>query len=114
MAQANAIIIRIRREQAEEFESLFEAEELPLWDEYSEAGQFSKAVLARVEYGTEQKEDVALYLLYVQVPSMAEHSAHDRDPRFNAFLEKARRLQPEPPLVFGGDIWHERTATVEG
>jgi hypothetical protein len=113
MAQANAIIIRIRRDQADEFESLFETEELPLWDEYTEAGKFSKAVLARVEYGTEEKEDVALYLLYVQVPSMAEHSAHDRDPRFNAFLEKARRLQPEPPLVFGGDIWHEREATVE-
>ena len=110
MAQANAIVIRIRKDQADEFEGLFEAEELPLWDEYSEAGKFSKAVLARVEYGTEQKEDVALYLLYVQVPSMAEHSAHDSDPRFNEFLEKARRLQPEPPLVFGGDIWHERTA----
>jgi hypothetical protein len=113
MAQANAIIIRIRRDQADEFESLFETEELPLWDEYTEAGKFSKAVLARVEYGTEEKEDLALYLLYVQVPSMAEHSAHDRDPRFNAFLEKARRLQPEPPLVFGGDIWHEREATAE-
>jgi hypothetical protein len=112
MAQANAIIIRIRRNEVDEFERLFEAEELPLWDEYSGAGKFSRAVLARVEYGTEEKDDIALYLLYVQVPSMAEHSAHDRDPRFNAFLEKARRLQPEPPSVFGGDIWHEREATV--
>ena len=34
MAQANAIILRIRTEQADEFERLFEAEELPLWDEY--------------------------------------------------------------------------------
>ena len=43
---------------------------------------------------------------------MAEHSQHDRDPRFNAFLEKAQRLQPEPPSVFGGDIVFERGATM--
>jgi hypothetical protein len=31
MAQANAIIVRIRADAAEEFERLFEAEELPIW-----------------------------------------------------------------------------------
>jgi hypothetical protein len=108
VAQANAIIIRIRANEAQEFERLFEAEELPIWDEFSEAGKFLKARLARVQYGTEQREDVALYLIYAEVPGMAEHSAHDRDPRFEAFLEKARKLQPEPPLVFGGDIIFER------
>jgi hypothetical protein len=34
MAQANAIIVRIRADAAEEFERLFEAEELPIWDEF--------------------------------------------------------------------------------
>jgi hypothetical protein len=108
VAQANAIIIRIRSEQAEEFERLFEAEELPIWNEFSVEGKFLKARLARIEYGTEERDDVALYLIYAEVPSMSEHSAHDRDPRFNAFLEKARQLQPEPPSVFGGDIIFER------
>jgi hypothetical protein len=108
MAQANAIIIRIRSEQAEEFERLFEAEELPIWDEFSAEGKFLKARLARIAYGTEERDDVALYLIYAEVPSMREHSAHDRDPRFNAFLEKARQFQPEPPSVFGGDIIFER------
>jgi len=74
-------------------------------------GQFLQARLARVEYGSGEREDVALYLIYAEVPSMAEHSDHDRDPRFNAFLEKARRLQPEPPSVFGGDIVFERGAS---
>jgi hypothetical protein len=110
MAQANAIIVRIRKDQAAEFERLFEAEELPLWDEFSAEGRFRRASLARVEYGTEGREDIALYLIYAELPSMAEHSQHDQDPRFNAFLGKARQLQPEPPLVFGGDIIHERTA----
>jgi hypothetical protein len=108
VAQANAIIIRIRKAESAEFERLFEAEELPIWDEFSREGKFLKARLARVEYGTEESDDVALYLIYAELPSMTEHSEHDEDPRFAAFLEKARRLQPQPPSVFGGDILHER------
>lgn len=108
MTQANAIIIRIRKDQAAEFERLFEAEELPLWDEFSAKGKFLTARLARVEYGTEDREDVALYLIYAELQSMVEHSEHDDDPRFNAFLGKARQFQPEPPSVFGGDIVHAR------
>lgn len=110
MSQANAIILRIRSDQAQDFETLFEAEELPLWDEYTADGKFLKARLARIEFGTEERDDVALYLLYVEVPSMAEHSAHDNDPRFNAFLKKARAFQPEGPSVFGGNVIFEREA----
>ena len=108
MAQANAIIVRIRTDATEEFERMFEAEELPIWDEFVSDGTFLKARLARVEYGSEVREDVVLYLIYAEVPGMAEHSAHDRDPRFNAFLQKARELQPESPSVFGGDVIFER------
>jgi hypothetical protein len=106
--QANAIIVRIRAHEAEEFERLFAAEELPIWDEFTAEGKFLKARLARVQYGSEERDDVALYLIYAEVPSMAEHSAHDRDPRFTAFLQRARQLQPEPPSVFGGDIIFQR------
>jgi hypothetical protein len=80
MAQANAIIVRIRADAAEEFERMFEAEELPIWDEFVSNGTFLKARLARMEYGSEEREDVALYLIYAEVPGMTEHSAHDRDP----------------------------------
>jgi len=76
MAQANAIIVRIRKEEAAEFERLFEAEELPLWEELSSEGKFLQARLARVEYGSEERDDIALYLIYAEVPSMAEHSQH--------------------------------------
>lgn len=108
MAQANAIIIRIRRDEVAEFERLFEEEELPIWDEFTRDGKFLKARLARVEFGTEESDDVALYLIYAELPSMTEHSEHDDDPRFAAFLKKARRFQPEPPSVFGGTVIHER------
>jgi hypothetical protein len=108
MTQANAIIVRIRKEQQEEFERLFEQEELPIWDEFVSEGKFLKARLARIEYGTEERDDVVLYLIYAEVPGMAEHGAHDEDPRFLAYLKKARALQPEPPWVFGGDVLFSR------
>jgi hypothetical protein len=108
MPQGNAIIVRIRADAAEEFERLFEAEELPIWDEFVSNGTFLKARLVRVGFGTEERDDVALYLIYAEVPGMAEHSAHDDDPRFESFLQKARQLQPEPPSVFGGDVVFER------
>jgi hypothetical protein len=108
MTQANAIIVRIRKEQQEEFERLFEEEELPIWDEFVSEGKFLTARLARIEFGTEERGDVALYLIYVEVPTMAEHSAHDDDPRFEAYLEKARALQPESPSVFGGNVLFSR------
>jgi hypothetical protein len=108
MAQANAIIIRIRNSEAQDFERLFEAEELPIWEEFSAAGKFLKARLARVEFGTETRDDVVLYLIYAELPSMAEHSEHDSDPRFETFLEKVRKFQPESPSVFGGSIIFEQ------
>lgn len=110
MTQANGIILRIRPDATEEFERLFEEEEIPLWDEFSAEGRFLIARLARVAYGTEERDDAALYLLYVEVPSMTEHSQHDSDPRFQAYLEKVRPLWAEPPSVFGGDTLFERTA----
>ena len=110
MPQANAIVLRIRNEQRDEFERLFAEEEIPLWDEYVDAGKFLAARLAKVEYGNEERDDVTLYLLYVEVPGMAEHHEHDSDPRFNAFLKKARAFQPEGPSVFGGDVLFARDA----
>jgi hypothetical protein len=107
MTQQNVIVLRIRRDQAEEFERGFAEHEVPLWREYHAAGKFLSASLTRVEYGTAEAErepdGIQVYLVLAHVPGMAEHSAHDADPRFEKWLELARRFQPEPPLVFGGE-----------
>ena len=34
---------------------------------------------------------------------MPAHSEHDDDRRFKRFLAKAQKLQPQQPLVWGGD-----------
>lgn len=103
MTQANALIIRIQSDHVDEFERLFEEEELRLWDEYAQAGKFLSATIARVEYGTDVRDGVQTYLISVEVPSMTEHSEHDNDPRFHAFLDKVRPLQPVEPSVYGGN-----------
>jgi hypothetical protein len=36
------------------------------------------------------------------------HTAHDHDPRFASFLEKAQKMQPKEPLVWFGDPIFER------
>ena len=104
MPQANAIIIRIRAEEAEEFERLFGEEELPIWKDLHGAGKLLAASLTRVAFGSEEQEGVQDYVIYAEFPGMAEHSAHDSDPRFEAFLKKARKLQPRGPSVWGGEI----------
>jgi len=49
--QTNAIVVSIRSEHVEEFERLFAAEELPIWDELHRAGTLVSTSLTRVEYG---------------------------------------------------------------
>jgi hypothetical protein len=106
VTQTNAIVIRIRKEQAAEFERLFEAEELPIWDDFAARGVLLGGSFTRVAYGSEESENYTCYVIVAEFPSMAGHSAHDDDPRFNAFLTKARKLQPEGPSVWGGQtLW---------
>ena len=106
MTQMNVIVIHIRRDQAEEYERLFEAEELPRWREHHAAGKFLHGRFYRSQFGSDEREDVVKYVIVVEVPGMAEHSAHDNDPGFKEFNRRADELQPEPPLVFGGDLVH--------
>lgn len=107
MSQTNAIILRIRADQADEFERMFREEESPIWDDFAKRGALLAASLTRATYGSEEerwaKERIVEYILVAVLRDMAAHGEHDQDPRFNAFLRKAKKLQPEGPLVWGGD-----------
>ena len=56
--------------------------------------------------GTDNRKDVAKYVIAVEVPSHAAHSEHDADPGFQEFNRLADLLQPEDPLVYGGEVLH--------
>ena len=111
--QTNTIVVSIRAEQAEEFEQLFAAEELPIWDEFHADGTLVSASLTRVAYGSETKHGVQDYVIIAVFRGMSGHTRHDQDERFNAFLPKARAMQPSSPLVIGGRTLHARPERVE-
>ena len=106
MTELDVIVIHIRAEQAAEYERLFAERELPRWREYKERGAFLSARVSRVAFGTDNRQDVVKYAIVVEVPSHAEHRAHDADPGFQEFNRLADLLQPEDPLVYGGEVLH--------
>jgi hypothetical protein len=106
MSELDVIVIHIRAGQAAEYERLFAERELPRWREYKARGAFLSASISRVAFGTDNRQDVVKYAIAVEVPSHAAHSEHDADPRFQEFNRLADLLQPEDPLVYGGEVLH--------
>jgi hypothetical protein len=107
MTQTNAIILRFREEQAIEFEILFKKEVLPLWREFKAQGKIISASLTPVQDGNQAKRGVRDYILYVEVPSMVEHSEFDSNPSFLKFLPGAQAMQSEEPLIWlGNTLFH--------
>ena len=106
MSQTNAIILRIDAKRTKEFEALFKAEQYPHWEEMHAKGQMLAASLTRVEYGSEsddaKKDGYVNYVVVAKLTGMKAHEAHDDDPRFKTYDEKADEFQPEGPSVYGG------------
>jgi quinol monooxygenase YgiN len=102
MSQINAIVLRIREEQADAFEGGFQAEEVPIWNRLAADGELVYASLTRVAFGPDPSPGVRHYLVVAEFRSMDGHEKHDADPAFEAWNAKADQFQPEEPLVFGG------------
>jgi len=81
---------------------------LPIWDDFTGRGRFLEARLVRAVGGSEQRRGIQDYLLHIVAADHEAHEEHDRDPRFRAFLAKAERFQPDPPLVWFGETIFER------
>src|SRR4029077_10586950 len=92
----------VRAEQAAEYERLFAERELPRWREYKARGALISARIFRAASVPGRREDIAKYVIAVEVPSHAEHSEHDADPGFQEFNRLADAFQPEDPLGDGG------------
>src|SRR2546427_11404671 len=106
--ETTAIVLRIAADRATDFEAMFEAEEIPIWDDFTGRGRFLEARLVRAVGGSEQRKGVQDYLLHIVAADHEAHEEHDRDPRFRALLAKAERFQPDPPLVWFGETIFER------
>ncbi len=69
MSELDVIVIHIRAEQAAEYERLFAERELPRWREYKERGAFISARIFRAAFGTDPRQDIAKYVIAVEVPA---------------------------------------------
>src|SRR2546428_12042076 len=108
--ESTAIVLRLDANRATDFEAMFEAEEIPIWDDFTRRGRFLEARLVRAVGGSEQRGGIQDYILHIVAADHEAPEEHDPDPRFPAFLAKAEKLQPEAPLVwFGGTIFERRS-----
>ena len=97
MSELDVIVIHVRAEQAAEYERLFAERERPRWREYMERCAFISARIFRAAFGTDRRQDIAKYVIAVEVPSHTQHSKHDADPGFQEFNRLADAFQPEDP-----------------
>ena len=106
MSELDVIVIHIRAGQAAEYERLFAEWELPRWRQCKERGAFISARIFRAAFGADPRQDIARYVIAVEVPGHAQHSQHDADSGFQEFNRLAGAFQPEAPLVYGGQVLH--------
>lgn len=106
MSEMAVLVIRVRAEQAEDYERLFEASELPRWRDYHKRGLFKRARIFRSAFGSHEEDGIANYVIAVEMESEAHHE-HDNDPGFMEFNRQADAFQPKQPFVFGGEPMFE-------
>src|SRR2546427_2037756 len=101
-AETTAIVLRVAADHATDFEAMFDAEEIPIWDDFTRRGRFLEARLVRAIGGSGQRGGIQDYLPYVVAAGYGAHQGPDRDPRFRAFLAEAETVPTEPRLVWVG------------
>ena len=99
-----SIVLNIAADKADEFERGFKDYELPTHRDLYERGLLVMSLLAPADdISTHRVEGARQYLVVAIFKDHEGHTAHDNDPRFKAWNEKADAYQVEGPFVFGGN-----------
>ena len=101
--QTIGIVLNVDRAQTEEFEKGFRAEEAPIWADLHARGLLTMATLTKLDISTRKTEGAVQYLVVAIFATDEGHHAHDSDPRFEAWNQRADTFQIAEPYVFGGD-----------
>src|SRR3989442_11725968 len=97
-AETTAIVLRVAADHATDFEAMFDAEEIPICDDFTRRGRFLEARLVRAIGGSEQRGGLQDYPLHVLPAGHQAPEEHDPDPPFPAFPPKAERVPTDPPV----------------
>src|SRR5438876_4258209 len=95
--ETTAIVLRVAADHATDFEAMFQAEELPIWDDFTCRGRFHEARLVRASGGSEQRAGIQDYIIHIAAADHEDLEEQDRAPRFHEYLPMAARLQPNLP-----------------
>lgn len=99
-----SIVLNIAEDKAAEFEAGFKEYELPTHRDLYERGLLVMSILAPADdISTHRVEGARQYLVVAVFKDHEGHTAHDNDPRFKAWNNKADAYQVEGPFVFGGN-----------
>src|SRR2546425_8096382 len=102
-AETTAIVLRVAADHATDFEAMFDAEEIPIWDDFTRRGRFLEARLVRAIGGSGQRGGIPDYPPHVVAAGHQAPQEHDPDPPVPAVRAKGERVPNEPPLVSVGD-----------
>src|SRR2546430_17536560 len=92
--EATEIVLRIASDKTPEFEAMFEAEEIPIWDDFTRRGRFLECRLVRVQGGSESPPGIQDHILHGGAAGHQAPQEHDSDPRVPAVLGEGHRDTP--------------------
>src|SRR3989475_12537976 len=101
-AETTAIVLRVAADHATDFEAMFDAEEIPICDDFTRRGRFLEARLVRAIGGGGQRGGIQDYLLHVVAGGHEGPEGHDPDPRVRGVPPEAGRVPTDPPLGWVG------------
>src|SRR2546426_12663032 len=96
--ETTAIVLRIAADHATDFEAMFDAEEIPIWDDFMRRGRFLEARLVRAIGGGEQRGGIQDYLPLVVAAGHQGPQEDDRHPPVPAVPAQAGGRPPGPPV----------------
>src|SRR2546422_7572510 len=94
-AETTAIVLRVAADHATDFEAMFDAEEIPICDDFTRRGRFLEARLVRAIGGGGQRGGIPDYLLPRGAAGPAAPQEADRGPPVPAVLPEAARRPAE-------------------
>src|SRR2546427_10055400 len=97
-AETTAIVLRVAADHATDFEAMFDAEEIPICDDFTRRGRFLEARLVRAIGGSEQRGGPQEYLLHAGAAGHEAPQGHHPGPRCPAVPPEAERGQQGPPV----------------
>jgi len=97
-----AVILSVKPDRVEAFESGFREHELPIWHDFEAEGVLTRASLTKLDITSARRGDAVQYLIVVDFTDESGHHRHDSDPRFEAWNKLADTYQVGDGLAFGG------------